>query len=202
MIINGPKASSGVRSGFISPLDREGVGLLEDFQRGGYGIGDTTESHYYTIWKAWLDGNDIYCQREDEVGAPYLITSAVGITEISFCFDQLMRPYVAYVASGQSSLYYFDTIANSFVVMDLPGVTSPKLTLDDKSKYGSSASDVTIFYMRSREVQYRLQRDRFGVEYVFAGALPQKAGVAERIGKLGMDRGWRLRIEIFLRQDR
>ena len=204
MITDGPKASSPVKFGFIPPVDREGVGLLEDFQSGGVDIGDTSENQFFAVWKGWLDGNDIYCQREDESNSPYLITSDAGITEISFCFDQLMRPYAAYVANGTPSLYYFDTVLNNFTTVYFAGVLSPKLTLDDKSRYGISSgiSDVMFFYLRNREIFYRMQRDRFSVEYLFAGGLPQASGIIERINKLGMDRGWRLHIELQLRKDR
>jgi len=197
------RASEEARLEFMPPVDRRGIGLMEDFQSGGIEIGSTVESHFFAIWKAWSDGSNIYCQREDESNAPYLITSDTNITEISFCFDQLMKPYAAYVTDGQSALHYFDTILGDFTTVYYPGVISPKLTLDDKSKYGidKGVSDVMFFYINNREILYRLQRDRFEVEYVFANALPQKVGAVKRIQKLGMDRGFRLHVDIQIRQD-
>lgn len=111
------------------------------------------------------------------------------MTEISFSFDANMQPTVAYVASGQAYLNWYDSIEATYVTTELAdGVTTPRVSLDDKRFLGSNAyqvSDVILAYVRAGNLYYLQQRDRYTIERLL------KTGVTPLI-KIGFSRGLRL----------
>ncbi len=94
------------------------------------------------------------------------------MTEISFSFDVNMQPVVAFVASGQSYLNWYDSSVNDYITTSLGAdITTPRVALDDKryvATNGYQLSDVILAYIRAGNLYYRQQRDRYGVERLLA----------------------------------
>jgi hypothetical protein len=175
--------------------------LLEDYEFGGIDLNDSSLGHNAVHWRGYSDGSSIWVTKDGDSGyTPFLVTTDTGITEISFSFDQLMRPSVVYVAGGVAKLYWYDSSAPGNVTTVITGAVSPKLTLDDKRKQSSDAgeSDIILFYIRAGGLYYRYQRDRYGVEYLLSATVE---GVGKRIHRVGLDKNNRMHIEIQLKAD-
>jgi hypothetical protein len=102
-----------------------------------------------------------------------------------------MDVVLAYVASGVTKLYWYDTLAAAQVTTIFAGATSPFLSLDDKRPEEGANSDVLFFYVRSGVLYYREQRERYQTERSLA-TLP--VGVT-RIVNAGMGRNLRVQIQ-------
>jgi len=125
-------------------------------------------------WKVTVDNEagSIFLARGGvaEFEEPVLLQSFSGaaITQVSLAFDQNGNPYVAAARGGNVWLRYFDTVAAANVFTNFGTGRDPRLLLDDPQF--AEDSDVILFYVASAGIRYRLQRDRFLVEYdAFAG---------------------------------
>jgi hypothetical protein len=69
----------------------------------------------------------------------------------------------------QAKLWWYDTQVAGEVFTDLPaGSTSPKACLDDKRDMETALSDIIVAYMRDKGLRFRVQRERFLIEYTLA----------------------------------
>ena len=181
---------------FLSPDDRVATNLI-DYELGGVGTFDSSEGNDYQVWVGTSDGTSIWVAPESDLSNKTLVTSGVNIVDITITFDQAMRPAVAFIDDVGTQLYWYDSTVQGFTTTVFPGVKSPKLTLDLKNIEASSSglNDIHFFYIKNGAVYYRIQRDRYGVEYALGG------GEAHHISRLGMCADWRLRIEVFFRAE-
>lgn len=164
--------------------------LLTDYELGGIGIDDPSQGLQVQSWMAYLSGNTIYCVPEAG-GTPTAILTDTGITELSLSFTQSMNIVIAYVASGVTKLYWYDSDIPGQTTTVFTGATSPFLSLDDKRPETSADSDVLFFYVRSGVLYYREQRERYQTERSLA-TLP--VGVS-RIVNAGMGENLRVQIQ-------
>jgi len=188
------------RRQLVAPDSYDAVPLLYDWETGGIALGDVSQGSKIRSWGIVYENGGVYLFPEDTPAEKSLVVSVDGITEVSFAFDQLMRISVAYVVAGVTYLYWYDTAVPGYTTTTITGAISPKLTLDDKAKIAHilAESTVILFYIKDNEVCYRLQNDRFGIEYQFTAGL---VGVAQRINKVGLDKANRMHIEVQLRAD-
>jgi len=133
-----------------------------DYEDGGIAIQDPSKGSQYQRWRGRLLGDDIILDAP-EVEA-FAVFSGPDITEISFTFDQNMRPAIAYLQAGVSKLWWFDSVAGAQVITEYPGAITPRVVLDDKRFTQTSNSDVILGYVRDGALYYRRQRDRFTIE--------------------------------------
>lgn len=133
-----------------------------DYEDGGIAIQDPSRGSQYQRWRGRLLGENIILDAP-EVEA-FVALSGSGITEISFTFDQNMRPAIAYVQDGVAKLWWFDSVPGHQVVTEYPGAITPRVILDDKRFTQTSNSDVILGYVRDGALYYRQQRDRFTIE--------------------------------------
>ena len=98
-----------------------------------------------------------------------------------------MHPVVSFVDGSGAWYWWYSPLAQDveFVAMD-QGVTSPRVCIDDRRPEFTGSSDVVLGYILNDRLKYRLQRDRYGVEYDVA---PAPCGV---LTKIGMSVGMRL----------
>lgn len=157
---------------------------LIDHEDGGVGLQDPSGGLFYQVWTARVlsDGSGV------SLGAPntpeFVFIQGVDITHVSLAFDSNMQPVIAFVESGVSKLYWYDAQSGQDEVTDFPGVDSPRLTLDDKRESQSIARDVIFSYVRSGNLYYRQQRDRYGVERLLMEGVPgvfRKIGMSDRL---------------------
>lgn len=178
---------------YLSPDDRIRSSLLIDYELGGIGIGDPSQGLQCQVWETRLF-TGIIQTRPESGGVWYDIVSGASITEISLAFDQVMRPSVAFVDSGNSKFYWYDANSTSYVTTDLIGATSPVVMMDDKRDMEVGLNDVLLFYLLSGRVKHRRQRDRYLIEYDLA-AVPTGT---TRIRRSGMTRANRIMLEFEL----
>lgn len=190
MFPTGSPSSTPMVADFVGPDDAD-RSLLIDYERGGIDINDASHGLNYADWKCWLDipgGNLIKIARVD--GSLETTMFSGPVTELTFCFDQNMRPVLAYVVSGSVYLSYFDAVANQTIELGFIGATSPFLSTDDKRDQEISHSDVIFCCVRAQHLRYYVQRERFLIEHD-AGAVP--VGLT-RIQGIGMNKGNRFQI--------
>jgi len=165
---------------------------IVDYEDGGRAIQDPSAGLLFQRWRARLFNEGqadsfVVLDARDVPGFVWL--TVPGMTEISFTFDANMQPVVAYVANGQAFLSWFDSVPGQYVTTPISsGVITPRVTLDDKRLVGSNGyqqSDVILGYIRSGNLYYRQQRDRYSVERLL------KENVKPLI-KIGFTRGLRL----------
>lgn len=158
-----PARFSGARSGATSKT--------VDYENGGIAIQDPSEGLLYQRWRARLfnAGKDDAFVMLDAREVPEFVWLTVPyMTEISFSFDANMQPVVAFVASGQSYLNWYDSSEGEYVTTSLGAdITTPRVALDDKrylASNGYQLSDVILGYVRGGNLYYRQQRDRYTIE--------------------------------------
>ncbi len=185
-------SSTDVVSPFLSPDNQVVEGGVNDIELGGFAIGDASRGMQFQPWYSTVD--DLGRVRLHPVNAPpTIVHTQTGITEVSFSFDQNMRPVVAMVVNGLVRLRWYDTIATGYVITDFPGTRSPKVALDDKRQATVSVlSDVIFAYIKDGDLCYRQQRDRYTIEYTLRGGIRS----AQRLVNIGMNESLRMQFEV------
>lgn len=156
----------GVTTPFLYPRSKS-YPLTESWDNGGVALSDPSQELTKYVWQAWTDGTTITVKRDDLATEIVLITDS-NITEVDLTFDQNMRPCIAYVANGISKLYWYDSVRAMQVTDNFVGITSPRVSLDDKRRFNVSNSDIIFAYQKGNDLCYRVQRERFGVEHILA----------------------------------
>jgi hypothetical protein len=183
----------------------EGSTVL-DYETGGVAIADSSQGLAVQTWRGRLlsDTTTLTTRSihtytgmvhivldvpDSPTISPFVVSSASGIKAFSFTFDQLMRPVVSFIQDNHAKLYWYDSSVEAFVVTDFgSGVTSPKVTLDDKRATQVSSSDVIFAYVENSNLYFRAQRDRFTVPYLL------RIGIAALL-KVGMTANYRLKFQ-------
>jgi len=158
---------------------------LISYEMGGIALNDASMGLHYQMWKGSLVENNIMLESATQV--PVSIYTGVNITGLSISFDQNMRPTAAFTENGLAKLLWYDSTVPGQVVTTLAaGVTTPKVTMDDKRSTQSGISDIILSYVRDFKICYRQQRDRFETEYILTDQ------VCKRLIKVGMNSKLRL----------
>lgn len=159
------------------------VSKLRDFETGGVALNDPSKGHLYQIWQARvIDKTEIELSAEEV--EPTIIYTGSNITEVSITFDQNMRATFSFVEGGSAKLRWYDSTLPGFVTSNFgPSYITPKVSLDDKRSGQMGENDVIFAYLRAGNLYHRLQRDRFGVEYLLQASV-QSSGII----KMGMNR--------------
>ena len=165
---------------FMYPRSRN-YQFTQSFDNGGVAIGDTSKGLLSNEWVVSTDGSKIIIGRVDQGTTVELLTDT-DISEVDFTFDQNMRPCVAYVASGVSKLYWYDTQQAKFVTTEYQSIRNPRVSLDDKRQFNVSNSDIIFAYMKGNTLCYRQQRDRYSVEYELKTYTANWQKVLQKIG--------------------
>lgn len=172
---------------FLSPDDRV-VEDMEDWERGGIAVSDPSQGLRVQDWRCFYEAG--WIQVAPEGGAATPVLEVADVTQLSFAFDQNMRPQLAFTAGGAAFLYWYDTVVEGYAITELPGAAWPRLALDDKRSTQTGASDVVLAYLQDGNLYARQQRDRYGVAYLLA------EGVTGRLRNMGMNEKQRLQWEL------
>lgn len=154
---------------------------LTDRELGGVGLNDTSQGLASKVWTLAVVGNDVLLSSDTDL--PSVLFSQPNIEDIALAFTQAMQPTVAWEDTlGNLWIRYFNSVSQTYEVLDLGVGTTPRLTLDDKRLESSELSDIVVAYVRDTSLLYRLQRDRFIEEYTLKTDLP----VGSRLEQIGM----------------
>lgn len=141
---------------------------LVDYERGGVGVGDTSEGLGGYDWTAYFnpDTSGVYLYRED-LGAESgtLLVNVPGLVRIALAFDQNMRPVLAWRDGGGTYLWRYRASIPGYEAMLIPGALTPCVTLDERRPEGLGNSDVILSYIKDDSHLYcRVQRETYTVE--------------------------------------
>lgn len=185
-------------SSYIPPDGRD-ITALDDWQLGGIGISNPSQGLEVQFWylqvivdtgfngSFWLSAPNT---------PPVLLFTRPGATWGRLSFDQNMHPIIAFSDVSGSCLYWFDPVANNnvfFYFDPTDTVSQPCVSLDDKRAIStrSGTSDIILTYVRSGDLCYRVQRDRFQVEYTYIVNIDQQIPNPQ-MWKVGMNELYRL----------
>lgn len=144
---------------------------LVDYELGGIGLNNPSEGLDYQVWTLEYVSGGMYISSPNT--PRILLFEAPDVQQLSFAFDQNMRPFVAFVEGPQPKFWWYDTSVGSAVFTDLPlGCRSLRAGLDDKRESQTAASDIILAYLRDDKLYFRAQRDRYTIEYLLASGLP------------------------------
>lgn len=166
------------------------TGPLFDYQLGGIALSDPTQGLQYQVWSVVytvVDGSVLLTA--DNHPTPILLFTRLGIEHISLTFDQNMHPCIAFQIGNQSTFWFFDTISGTQIFFNLPfGAYSPCCSLDDKRALEITAgiSDVILAYIYLDTLYFRMQQDRYLVQYPLQADLSTLV-FAPSLGKIGMN---------------
>ena len=175
---------------FLVPDNVARVSLLRDLELGSLLVSDPTGGLRQATWEGYLDGQTFKVWIPPSGTITDVLTVTGQVTELSLAFDSNMRPHFAYVEDGVPKFYWYDTSTNQNTITPYPGITSPRLCLDDKRDRQGASRDVLMFYLREGSLYCRQQRDRYLVEYFLQDT------EALAIDQVGMAAHNRLRIEL------
>lgn len=178
----------------ITPTD------LVDWELGGIGLSDASQGLEVQSWELQVLGTTT--GTAVWVSAPNTPLTQVfaypNITWARLAFDQNMHPVISFVAGGLPFFYWFDPLLPGNTVTALPTtVEFPCVTMDDKRALSTQLglNDVVMCYINLGNLCYRLQRDRYGVEYVWYAGINTVVS-NPFVNRIGMTYGLRLLIEI------
>lgn len=187
-------SASAVPASLLAPDSAVRADLRVDYEMGGIAFGDPSLGLLVRPWRAWSDGFEVWCAPDDTMAPITHLVSGSDITEVSLCFDQNMRPCLAYVDGGVCKLYWYDTLISAQTTTPFVDATSPMVCMDDKREIASSSgwNDNLFFYLRSGGLYYRQQRERFTVERL----LSVVGAESNRIVRVGMGTNGRLQVQL------
>lgn len=183
--------------GFLAPDSDPKTDWLDKELGTASGIGDSPIRA--TPYEGRVNGTSAQYRKVGNI--PWInIVSVAGMSpNMSFTFDQLMRPMVTYQTGAginrvarTAFLYWYDTTLLSYQTLSVANAVSPLLTFDYPSDASANFAEASWWYIKNNNVCYRKQSDRFTVEYVFA-AKPVNMGV---IATVGLGRNFRLHVQL------
>lgn len=190
MIPTNALSSTPVLARMLAP-DLNAFSKLRDHEEGGVGIQDTAQGVRGFQWRCYAQNSTVYLMRDGLL--PIIAFEQPNIVEVTFAFDQNMRPNFAYqLEAGEIFLRWFDTSVQAYRTDSFGIGRNPRLTLDDKRIENVSASDVIFAYIRGDSIYYRQQRDRFQIERMLTSGIPSNVSLKN----VGMSRNMRLLFEV------
>ena len=180
---------------FLPPDDLETYPLM-DFEQGPIALNDPTEGHDYQTWTIRYFPATGEFTYEAPNTARTVVHTASDVTEISGAFDQNGQPFLTYVEAGVAKFWWYNSLISSMDITNLPtGSLTPRCCIDDKRTTSSAAnvSDIILCYVHNGGLHYRMERDRYGVEYTLMDPfLHPRLELPAVLKRVGMNRKNRL----------
>lgn len=188
-----------ILSAYLPPDDITPT-ALEDWELGGIGLSNGSQGLQVQTWHLLVHGTgpttSVWVDAPNT--PPTQLFALPNITWARLAFDQNMHPVVSYVAGGQAAFWWWDPTIPGQVFTNLPVTAiSPCVTMDDKRmiQIVSGNSDVVLCYINGNNLVFRLQRDRYGTEYVWYTNITSFVS-NPYVNRIGMTQGLRLLIEV------
>lgn len=160
--------------------------LISEYERGGIAIEDASEGMDYQDWQVTINGQDIVVTGQTTLESVIVFTAIGIVTEVSLAFDQLMHIFITFVEDDIAQFYWYNPISEANEFFILPANTiSPRCTLDDHRYTQVPASDIIIAYTTNNNLCFRMQRDRYTIEYLLTTGIT-------RLKRIGMGTNNRL----------
>lgn len=196
MIPNNMFTDSPVVTGFIPPYDLPYT-PMQQIVLGGIAISDPSKGRMFQTWTAYYESGNINIKPTN--GAVVETIPAPGAISISLAFDNNMGIVLCWQTSTGSVLYYYDTVAESYVTNSTFGLgtTSCRVAVDDPRDSSVTASDVIFAYTLNGRLYWRQQRDRYVTQYSPSTVDNPDLGLtSKRLIKMAPSLGNRLQFEL------
>lgn len=162
---------------------------LEDGPRG---IQDPDAGASFQVWRGEVVRNQCIISAPNH--AAQVIYTGSDITDFSFTFDTNARLCHCVTDGGVTRFFFFNTLTGQPDELTLPGVTTPKCTLDDRRVTQTTEADVMLAYLKpDGGLYYRQQRDRYTIERLLS------AGPFTALEKMYKSSTLRLQFEVVRR---
>lgn len=158
MLLNGPSAP------YLWGAEARST-AVESWEMGGAGISDTSGGLLHQLWHGRLELDTGTVLLSAPNTPEFVLYSEAGITQMDFCFDQNMKPCLAFTKNGLGYFWWYNTVNLQYETIALGGVLTPLAILDDKRDHFAGDSDVVLLYLRDGSLYCRDQRDRYTIEY-------------------------------------
>lgn len=175
-----------VPSPFIGAAAAGGDSLTA-YADGGVALNDPSQGLTGQLWRARVVGGQVVLDSPTHTA---IIVLDANPTHISIAFDRNMALLLAWVEGGLAFLRWPDPLTGELAVIELGGVITPRLALDDARPTGATTSDVILAYIRDGGLYHRRQRDRFEVE------IPLDDGPFLALRAMGGNEGLRLQFNV------
>lgn len=164
----------------------------QSYEYGGTAINDASLGRLYQVWRAYFDGAGAYVAPSVSGTPITTLVTATGISFVSIAFDTSMAPSLAYIQNGVYKFRWYNTLTAMYQTDTYAGLTSVKVSTDDKRRGVEGQSDVILAYTRDGTLYWRQERDRYLIEYT---AGPSGTRLLTR---LGMNAQFRMQFELTL----
>lgn len=166
---------------------------LVAYEWGGVAIEDVSQGLGSHLWELTYDSDTGDVKRNRVGQLAQTVFNAANLVRLGLSFDQNMHPCYVWESGvdGYVNLIFYDVSVGAEATLQITGITSPCITLDDKRRDAADTSDIIFAYIRDGNIYYRQQRDRFTIERVLGSVNP-----TEIITRIGMSQGGRLLMEL------
>ena len=161
MLPNNQWASQPVVDDIIAPRDKAKVNPTTSSDNGPIAIQNTSKGLMAKIWTASYNSVTGSVTLQDGTN----LFTDVNLKELSLTFNQTGNPFVAFRSATRIKIWWYDSLLSNYTIKDVAAGDQPFCYLDERRPEFSANSDVFLLYHRNGEIFYRLQRDRFDVEY-------------------------------------
>lgn len=168
---------------------------LSDWEMGGVALGNPSQGNNVKPWKASYNSSTGEISLEAFDVPATVVYTQLGITWLSFCFDQNMKFLFAFTSTPGTigTLRWYDPAPAAYVNTSFgTNVRTPHITMDEKVELSSATNDVILTYVDGSDIFLRVQRERFlDAHLVGSGLSP-----GQKIKNFGMSTVNRLQWEI------
>lgn len=161
MLPNNQWASQAVVDDIIAPRDKAKVNPTTSSDNGPIAIQNTSKGLMAKIWTASYNSVTGAVKLQDGTS----LFTDVNLKELSLTFTQNGNPFIAFRSGTRIKIWWYDPLLSDYTIKDVAAGDQPFCYLDERRPEFSANSDVFLLYHRDGEIFYRLQRDRFDVEY-------------------------------------
>ena len=137
--------------------------------------------------RVFISGSSIVADNGETLNLPL----SLPVTSLDAAYDQLSRLWCAYIEDGEGKLYWYDAFIAGYTTFLYGPCSNVFLFMDDVRYYiGSILSNaVFLVYQREQTIYYRVQDDRFLVEYTLA-----EVAEGETLRSAGMNGKYRIQL--------
>jgi len=158
-----------VPAAFLPPLDIPYEPLYME-ATGGIALNDGSQGREVQFWSIAYNSGDTVSVQAANSGTPGLTLDIPGVLSLCLAFDSNMAVAISYMKADGGYLYYFNGVHNAYETLHFADITSCRVAVDKTTAFFEGQSDVIFGYTKNDStVNYRIQRDRYTIEYPVPG---------------------------------
>ena len=130
-------------------------------------LNDASEKLNDKFWATYFEPGTKDIILDDLIGGTTaIVNEPLGIKRIGLAFDQNANDAYAWITDTNIlKIRFFDGSIPDDVILTLGTAQDVVITMDMKYQPPNPVSDILVFYIRDKAIFYRLQRDKYSIEY-------------------------------------